>query len=185
LSSKFFYFEVFDNSYDFTLNRLFAIVPNFRFRSLRGSQHRRSVRKRRKAVKPSSTSEFLISHDALLALCIELLWAKLFLKRVPRHFWTLQSQHYAEKKTSPTCFNRLLWKELRRKDLVLFGFSKEKLVGTLPLLWNMGFHNKTACKNILKIVLSKILLTSRCKRCRNYVLRFHCYTHFYWIQYIF
>jgi len=56
--------------------------------SLRGSQHRRPVRKRRKAVKPSSTSEWLISTDVLLALCIELLWAKLFLKRVPRHFWT-------------------------------------------------------------------------------------------------
>ena len=39
--------------------------------SLTGSQHRRSVRKRRKAVKPSSTSEQLISHDALLVLRIE------------------------------------------------------------------------------------------------------------------
>jgi len=29
----------------------------------------------------------LCSHDALL-LCIKLLWAKLFLKRVPRHVWT-------------------------------------------------------------------------------------------------
>jgi len=27
---------------------------------------------------------------ALFALCIKLLWAKLFLKRVPRHFWTLK-----------------------------------------------------------------------------------------------
>jgi len=85
-------------------------------------------------LKPSSTSEYLISHDALLALCIELLRAKLFLKRVPRRFWTLQSLHYAEQKNSPTCFNRQLWKELQRKDLVSFGFSKEKLVGTLPLL---------------------------------------------------
>jgi len=27
-------------------------------------------------------------HDTLFAICIKLLWAKLFLKRVPRHFWT-------------------------------------------------------------------------------------------------
>ena len=62
------------------------------------------------------------------------------------------------------------------KDLVLFGFSKEKLVGTLPLLLNMGFHNKTVCKISWNIVLGKVLLTSRCKRCRNYALQFHWYT---------
>ena len=77
------------------------------------------------------------------------------------------------KKTSPACFNILLWKELRRKDLVLFGFSKDKLVGTLSLLFNMGFRIKTACKNSWKIALSKVLLTSRCKHCRNYTLWFH------------
>jgi len=49
-----------------------------------------SVRKRRKAVKPTAVGyvKQLISHDALFGLCIKLLWAKLFLKRVPRHFWT-------------------------------------------------------------------------------------------------
>jgi len=48
-----------------------------------------SVRKRRKAVKPTAVHQSnLISHDALFALCRKLLWAKLFLKRVPRHLWT-------------------------------------------------------------------------------------------------
>jgi len=50
----------------------------------------------------------------------------------------------------------LLWKELRRKDLVLFGFSKKKLVGSLPRILNLGFHNKPACKNSWKLVLSKV-----------------------------
>jgi len=27
------------------------------------------------------------------------------------------------KKTSPACFNRVLWKALRKKDIFLFGFS--------------------------------------------------------------
>jgi len=29
------------------------------------------------------------------------------------------------KKTSPTYFNRVLWKALRKKDMVSFGFSKK------------------------------------------------------------
>jgi len=52
-----------------------------------------------------------------------------------------------DKKTSPACLIRLLLKELRIKDLVSFSFSKKKLVGTLPRILYMGFHNKTACKN--------------------------------------
>jgi len=36
------------------------------------------------------------------------------------------------------------------------------------------------------MVLSKILLMSCCKRCRDYALRFRWYTHcFYWFQYKF
>jgi len=84
-----------------------------------------------------------------------------------------------KKKNSPACFNRLLWKELQRKDLVLFDVWKEKHVGTLPLLLHMDFHYKIACKNSWKTVLSQVLLTSHCKRCRNYALRFHCYTLFW------
>jgi len=48
------------------------------------------------------------------------------------------------KKTSPACFNRVLWKALQKKDMVSFGFSKKKLFGTLPPLLNkhMGFITK-------------------------------------------
>ena len=48
------------------------------------------------------------------------------------------------KKTSPTCFNRVLWKALRKKGMVPFGFSKKRLFGTLPPLLNepMGFLTK-------------------------------------------
>jgi len=52
------------------------------------SQHYMSVGKRSKSVKPIAVGYVnVISHDALFALCIKLLWAKLFLKRVPRPFW--------------------------------------------------------------------------------------------------
>jgi len=52
------------------------------------------------------------------------------------------------KKTSPACFNRVLWKALRKKDMVLFGFTKKKLFGTLPPLLNkaMGFITKLLVK---------------------------------------
>jgi len=80
-----------------------------------------------------------------------------FISREFRGISELYKVGMTQKKNSPACFNRLLWKLLRRKDLVLFGFSYEKVVGTLPL-FNMGFHNKTACKNSWKTVLSKVLL---------------------------
>jgi len=53
--------------------------------------------------------------------------------------------HYAEqKKLHSACFNRVLWKLLRKKDMVLFGFSKKKLFGALPPLLNkpLGFITK-------------------------------------------
>jgi len=56
--------------------------------------------------------------------------------------------------------------------------------GTLPPLLNkpMGFK-QNSWKNSSKIVLSKVLPTSRC---RDYALRFHWYMHiFYLIQYKF
>jgi len=40
------------------------------------------------------------------------------------------------KKTSPACFNRVLWKALPQKEMVPFGFSKKTLFGTLPPLLN-------------------------------------------------
>jgi len=77
------------------------------------------------------------------------------------------------KKTSPSCFSRVLLKALRKKDMVLFGFSKKKLFGTLPRLLNkpLGFITKLL-ENSSKVVLSKVLPTCRC---RDYVLRFLWY----------
>jgi len=48
------------------------------------------------------------------------------------------------KKTSPACFDRVVWKALRQKDIVSFGFLKKKLFGTLPPHLNkpMGFITK-------------------------------------------
>jgi len=48
------------------------------------------------------------------------------------------------KKTSKACFNRVLWKALRKKDMVMFGFTIKKLFGTLSPLLNkaMGFITK-------------------------------------------
>jgi len=88
------------------------------------------------------------------------------------------------KKTSLPCFNRVLLKALRKKDMVLFGFSKKKLFGTLPPLLNkpLGFITKLL-ENNSKIVLSKVLPTCRC---RDYAPRLHWYIDiFYWIQYKF
>jgi len=68
--------------------------------------------------------------------------------------------------------------------MVLFGFSKKKLFGTLPRLLNkpLGFITKLL-ENSSKVVLSKVLPTCRC---RDYVLRFLWYMDiFYWIQYTF
>jgi len=49
-----------------------------------------------------------------------------------------------KKKTSPTCFNTVFWKALRKKDVLPFDFSKKKLFGTLPPLLNkpIGFSTK-------------------------------------------
>jgi len=46
-----------------------------------------SVRKRRKAVKPIAVGYVKVT-DQSFAVSTKLLWAKLFLKRVPRLFWT-------------------------------------------------------------------------------------------------
>jgi len=46
-----------------------------------------------------------------------------------------------QKKNSSACFNCLLWKELRRKSLVLFGYwlVKKKLIGISPTSYEFGF----------------------------------------------
>jgi len=90
-----------------------------------------------------------------------------------------------KKKTSLACCNRVLWKALRKEDVVSFGFSKKKLFGTRPPLLNkpMDFITKLLEKNSSKIVLSNVLPASRY---RDYALRFHwCMYIFYWIQYKF
>jgi len=68
--------------------------------------------------------------------------------------------------------------------MVLLGFSKTEHFGTAPTSLNkpMGFITKLLEKQF-KIVLSKVLPTSRC---RDYALRFHWCMHiFYGIQYKF
>ena len=108
----------------------------------------------------------------------------LFTREFRGVFWTSKSLHYAEQKklhqrVLTECFEKHL-----EKDIVLFGFSKKKLFGTLPPLLNkpMGFIAKHL-ENSSKIVLSKVLPASRC---RGYGLWFHAYMHiFYWIQYNF
>jgi len=39
------------------------------------------------------------------------------------------------KKTSPACFNRELWKVLQKQDIVLFGFSKKTVLALSHLFW--------------------------------------------------
>jgi len=70
--------------------------------------------------------------------------------------------------------------------MVLFGFSKMKLFGTFPPLLKkpIGFIIYS-WKNSSKIVLSKVLPTSR-YRDYAYALRFHWHMHIlYLIQYKF
>jgi len=87
------------------------------------------------------------------------------------------------KKISPACFNRVLLKALRKKDMALFGFSKKKLFRTLPPLFNKPLGFITKLDNSSKVVLNKVLPNCRC---RDYALRFHWCMHiFYWIQYKF
>jgi len=54
------------------------------------------------------------------------------------------------KKNSPACFNSVLWEVLRKKDMVLFGFSKNKVFWHSPTSFEQayGFHNKTTGKTV-------------------------------------
>jgi len=70
--------------------------------------------------------------------------------------------------------------------MVLFGFSKKKLFGTLPPLLNKpkGFITKLLEKQFKNSSQQSSLLQT--SRCRDYPLRFHWCMHiFYWIQYKF
>jgi len=79
-------------------------------------------------------SELLISHDALLALCTELLWAKYFLKRIPKHFWTLQSRHYVLRTyqhVSTDCFE----KNFEEKTSFCLASHKRNLLALSHFFW--------------------------------------------------
>jgi len=68
--------------------------------------------------------------------------------------------------------------------MVLFGYSKNKLFGTLPPLLNkpMGFITKLLEKQFKDSPLQ----STPNSRCRDYALQFHWCMHiFYWIQYKF
>jgi len=90
-------------------------------------------------------------------------------------FLNLKSLHYAEQKklhhrVLTECFEKHF-----EKTTWFFGFSKNKLFGTLPPLLNkpIGFITKLLEKQF-KDCLSKVFTTSRC---RNYALRFLWYMH--------
>jgi len=78
-------------------------------------------------------------------LSVKTLMSKTFPEESSEAFLNLKKSALRRtKKTSPACFNRVLWKALRKKNMVLFGFSKQKLFSTLPPIWNkpMGFVTK-------------------------------------------
>jgi len=94
----------------------------------------------------------------------------------------LNLKNYLEQKiTSPACFNRMLWKALRKMTSFYLVFQKRNFLALFhPLNQPLGFITKLL-ENSSKIVLSKVLPTCRC---RDYALRFHGHMHiFYLIQY--
>jgi len=61
--------------------------------------------------------------------------SKTFPRESSEAFFNLKSLHYAEqKKTSPACFNRVLWKALRKKRHGFIWLLKRETFGTLPPL---------------------------------------------------
>jgi len=109
------------------------------------SQHRISVRKRSKDVKPIAVLQSNWSTMAHYLLSVKNSYEQNFSSRGFWGIFELKKLCITQnKKNSPACFNRVLWKVLRKKDIILFGLSKKKLFGTLPLLLNklMGFITK-------------------------------------------
>ena len=97
--------------------------------------------------------------SAMTLICslYKTLMSKTFPQESSEAFFNLKSA-LPRTKTSPACFTRVLWKALRKKDMVSFGFPKKKLFGTLPPILNKpkGFITNY-WKNSSKIVLSKVL----------------------------
>jgi len=67
-----------------------------------------------------------------------------FFSREFRGIFELEKVYITQNIKNFTSVFRVLWKVLRKKDIVIFGFSKKKLFGTLPPLLNkpLGFITK-------------------------------------------
>jgi len=104
-----------------------------------------SVKKRRKAVKPIAVHQSNWSAMTHYLLSVQNSYEQNVSSWEFRGIFELKKFTLRKtRKTSPVCFNGVLWKALRKKDMVLFCFSKKKLFGTLPPLLNnpMGFITK-------------------------------------------
>ena len=95
--------------------------------------------------------------------------------RVPRHFWTLQSRHYAEQKTHQCVLRDCFEKKFEEKTS-FYLVSKKRNLAHSHFFWVWVSITNLFAKR-LKSRLSRVHLASRCKHCRNYTLRFHWYTH--------
>jgi len=115
------------------------------------------MQKGRKAY--SSTSKYVTDQPwCIICSLHKTLMSKTFPQESSEAFLNLKSLHWAEqKKNSPAFFNRVLWKALRKKDIVSFGFSKKEPFGTLPPLLNkpMGFMTKPLEKTVHRQCLAK------------------------------
>ena len=106
------------------------------------------VRKRRKAAKPIADVKVTDQPWRIIFSLYKTLMSKTFPQESSEAFFKLKKSALRRTKnttkTSPACSNRVLWKALRKKYMVLFGFSKKKLFGTLPPLLNkpMGFMTR-------------------------------------------
>jgi len=105
-----------------------------------------SVRKRRKAAKPVAVGYVKVIDRSWRIICslYKTLMSKTFPQGSSEAFLNLKKSVLPTTKTSPACFNIVLWIALRKKDMVSFGFPKKKLFCTLPPLLNkpMGFITK-------------------------------------------
>jgi len=70
--------------------------------------------------------------------------SKTFPQESSETFFNLKSLHYAEQKDFTSVFQQSALKGTSKKNMSLFGFSKQKLFNTLPPLLNklMGFIKK-------------------------------------------
>ena len=102
-----------------------------------------SVRKSRKAVKPIAVGFVKLTDQPWLIIgaLYKTLMSKTFPQESSEAFFNLKKSALPRTKKNFTSAFRVLWKALRKKYMVSFGFSKKKLFGTLPPVLNkpMGF----------------------------------------------